>query len=159
MLLERYNSQMSVEAFCWSLVEQGEDTLEDSLSVVPGDSAPINFLNKVRLVTICGINNETASVWVVGNKPEKHIRVIIYKDKDDDRDEGKALKINSKNPIITIAQPQKLEIYSKKNLDRAVVICLEEDEEDDEEDDSGDDGNSDKKPVDSPEEGKILVAV
>lgn len=158
---ERYNSQMSVEAFCWKLAEKGEDTLEESLSVLPGDLAPIDFLDKVRLVTFCDQNNEIASIWIVGEKLGKHIRAIVCKNKEDLEDEGEVVKIDPKKPVIRIVQPQKLSIYSGKKLDKAVVLCLEEEDWDDDEYDDGDfDGDdSDDSPEDSPEKSRFLVLV
>lgn len=135
---------MSVEVECYRLRRCGEDTLEKSLSVAPGDHVSTNYLGKVRVLTFCDISNEICHVWLRGSFLRKHVFAALYDGEDDI--EGKPVLLDSENPV-RLKKQQNLRIRSRRGPKKEVYVYLDSD--DDPEDIS----------VDPPVDDNVLVPV
>ncbi len=119
---------MSVEVNCYRFKRQGEDILEESISVAPGDFDAVHYHN-IRVVTFCDIADEIARIWVKGKYPKRKFQAVLYEDETDK--EGVRVHPDPEKPF-KLKDGQMLSLSLRMKPKKEVFVYMDQDDEGDE---------------------------
>ena len=112
---------MSIEADCFKVRRTKKDLLIKSTSVMPGSSEVVDYVEKVGILAICGLDNLSGTVLLKTDiKRVRNLSVILYENDNDD----KGQTISSYDQPIKITGEQELSIFHKLKK-KEVIIYLE----------------------------------